>query len=127
MSALTISRHPPTRPRLVAVPDRRSDHPPRAGARGDLHLTRRGRLAVFLTVLVLAAVAFVVGRASAGAALSGPAPTVTVGSGDTLWSLARRAEPRADTRDAVERLARLNHLDASVPLRAGRVLQLPRR
>jgi LysM repeat protein len=52
--------------------------------------------------------------------------TVTVAPGDTLWSIAQRAEPGADVRAVVDRIRDLNGLGGdSIP--AGVALRVPTR
>ncbi len=58
---------------------------------------------------------------------SGPSPVVgevTVGQGDSLWSIAQEAEPGADPRSVVEQIKQLNALEGEsiVP---GAVLKVP--
>lgn len=49
---------------------------------------------------------------------------VTVGPGDSLWSIARHAQPGADARSVVDQIRRLNRLTSdSIPV--GLVLQVP--
>ncbi len=65
-------------------------------------------------------------RAASGAGTStqvGSATSVTVRSGDTLWSIATRVAPAQDPRAEVDTLRRVNHL-AGVGLEPGQVLQL---
>lgn len=50
--------------------------------------------------------------------------SITVGAGDTLWSLAERVDPDADPRDVIAAIMILNDLDSSA-LQAGQVLLLP--
>jgi LysM repeat protein len=68
-----------------------------------------------------------VARLSAGSAASVPAApvgsTVTVEPGDTLWSIAQRAEPKSDPRLVVDHLRKVNHLD-SVVLSPGQTLKV---
>ncbi|MGI8762152.1 MAG: LysM peptidoglycan-binding domain-containing protein [Jatrophihabitantaceae bacterium] len=117
---------PPARPRddhctTVAVlfaPGERSVATP-------LRLTRRGIRVVALTVALLAAALVAIAWASApGARPAGaPAPaSVTVRSGDTLWSIATRVAPDRDPRAEVADLQRRNHLD-SVALHPGQILR----
>lgn len=90
-----------------------------------MRLTCRGRAVLILlsaAMLVTALVAVVSPIAQA----AGPAAerTVVVRSGETLWGIARRADPRTDPRDAVLELQQVNHLvDASI--QPGQVLRLP--
>lgn len=92
-----------------------------------LRLTRRGLVvAVLLTVLVAASL-LLVARLSAGSAPSTPAlpagSTITVQPGDTLWSIAQRAEPHSDPRLVVDQLRKANHLN-SVVLSPGQTLKV---
>jgi nucleoid-associated protein YgaU len=93
-----------------------------------VRITRRGRLAVTLTILaMLGAVAFTAARSSPGDPAPGrpPAGSVVVQPGDTLWGVAVRADPRADPRVTIERIVELNGMpDATV--RPGQRLRLPR-
>lgn len=94
---------------------------------GELRLTPRGR-GVLRAVGVLLAVAALLsgGRAVADA----PAPAVsvdsyTVGSGETLWSIASGLTAQGeDVRDAVDRLADLNGMAGSA-LTAGQQILVP--
>ena len=91
-----------------------------------VRLTRRGRLVVVLTLLVVAVVGFSMGRVSSQAA--GPAqplPTVTVQPGETLWQIATRVAPHADPRAMVLQLETLNHLRGAAVM-SGQRLLLPR-
>lgn len=93
---------------------------------GVLRLTRRGRLVVVCGVLaLLLAVGFTLGRVSASSAAPTRSPlTATVRVGDTLWSLATRAQPRRDPRTVVAQLRAINHLPSD-RLEAGQQLALP--
>lgn len=98
-------------------------------ARRPLRLTLRGR-AVFAALAaapLLAGLLFasVTTPASAGNE-SGVASftTVTVESGDSLWSIAERVAPAADPREVVSELKRLNALEDSA-LVAGQSLAIP--
>ena len=104
---------------------------PRPAPVGTLHLTARGRRVITALALVLAlAVGLVGGRAMASGPVAGPAEGIavdvyTVGSGETLWSIAASlVEPGADVRDAVDGLVRLNELP-STALAAGQQLLVP--
>ena len=79
------------------------------------------KFAILLVVAILLAV--LLARAVHGAALAGPT-TVTVQPGDTLWSIAATRYPDADTRDMVERIRQVNHMDSTL-LVPGRHLTLP--
>ncbi len=102
-----------------------------AVARRGIHLTGRGRVLLVLVLAALLLGAFAIGRsASSQATTTVATPTaapvqVTVRSGDTLWTLARRLAPGRDTRDVVDQLRRLNHLSSASDLKAGQQLLLP--
>ena len=93
-----------------------------------LRLTRRGRLAVVLGVLVLLVVGLSLGGSTSGqASRSGPvrAPhTVTVAPGESLWALAQRIAPGMDPRLVVTQIEALNHL-AGPQVLAGQQLLVP--
>jgi LysM repeat protein len=95
--------------------------------RAHVRLTRRGRAVVILLVLLLAGVAVLLAApASQAADPAGPAPTVVVRSGDTLWSIATRYAPGGDPFATIDEIRRLNGLTGyTVPV--GVRLTLPRR
>ena len=97
-------------------------------AEPPLRLTRRGRAVVLVLLAVLASVASAVLFTTASRAddpPAGPAPTIVVQPGDTLWSVATRVMPGRDGRDAVAELRRANGLRGS-ELQPGALLILPR-
>ena len=105
-----------------------------ATPRTRLRLTVRGRrllaLAAALPVVVALAWA-VLGGGSALASFETGAPTasfetVTVSTGDTLWSIAEEIAPRADPRDVVDALASLNAV-GDAALQVGQKLAVPAR
>ena len=56
---------------------------------GELRLTRRGRLAIFLTTLtLLLAASLALGASAVGTDEAQPTEVVMVGTGDTLWGIA---------------------------------------
>jgi LysM repeat protein len=87
----------------------------------NYRMGRWARLAVTTTVLVAAALLTV-------SLLSGPAPRrmvdVTVGPGDTLWSIATAQSPDRDPRAVISEIEQLNGLDGDV-LHVGVVLRVP--
>ena len=101
---------------------------PAAPARPAVRLTRRGRLLVTLTLLLVAVAAAVLltGGASALAGTDRPVTheQVTVLPGQTLWEIAQRAAPAADPRDTVQAILDLNGLQTS-QVQAGTALLLP--
>jgi Tfp pilus assembly protein FimV len=94
-----------------------------------LRLTRRGRVAALVLLVLVASLASAVLFTTASRAdnpPAGPAPTVVVQPGDTLWGIAARALPRRNNQDAVAELRDLNHLPG-YDIQPGDVLTLPRR
>jgi nucleoid-associated protein YgaU len=93
-----------------------------------LRLTHRGVVVVSTAVAVLAAALIGLAWLSAPSGASGPpaataaSDTVTVQSGDTLWSIATRVAPRRDPRAEVAALQEINHLDGAA-LVPGQVLR----
>ncbi len=85
---------------------------------------RMGRWArLALTLTVLATIAVVTVSLVAGSAPQ-PMVDVTVGPGDTLWSIATHAAPDRDPRDVIEEIKALNDVPGSV-LPVGVVLRVP--
>lgn len=84
---------------------------------GAVRLTRRGRLALttsFLVVLLAAFTAF--GAASVATGEAGepvPTQTVMVGSGDTLWGIASAVAAPGETREVMHQIQQLNALSSS--------------
>ncbi len=93
-----------------------------------IRLTRRGRLVLLALLLLLAGAVGVLVAASTGeaAAPPGPAPTVVVQPGDTLWSIATHYAPGPDPFGTIERIRQLNDLDGYT-VHAGQRLVLPPR
>jgi Tfp pilus assembly protein FimV len=79
-----------------------------------MRLTRRGRGALCAVAVVLGACLLFVSHLSLGASAGTPSPAgagvVTVGPGDTLWSIASRIAPGDDPRAVVAALRVVNHL-----------------
>jgi hypothetical protein len=95
-----------------------------------LHITRRGRLAVFVAVAVavLATVLAVV-LSGGGAVASGTAGDVhfqhvTVAAGENLWQVAEDVAPTADPRDVIADIQQLNNLETTQVL-PGQSLAIP--
>ncbi len=95
---------------------------------GSVRLTRRGRLLVVLSVLVLLVVGFSIGGHVSSQAASSTgiqhAHTVTVQPGESLWAVAVRIAPHADPRLVVARIAQINHLPGA-EVYAGQQLVVP--
>ena len=96
--------------------------------RSAVRLTRRGRLVVFLTsLLVVLGVAFMLAGGAVGTDAAGePAPTqvVQVAPGDTLWAIASDIATDGDVRSMMTRIERLNALETA-SLSAGQKLRVP--
>ena len=96
-----------------------------------LRLTRRGRIAVAVTTVLLVAVLSLIAAMSAEATNQAPARTaqgltqVIVRPGQSLWSVAENADPGADTRVVIQQIAELNGLTGSAVF-AGQRLWVPR-
>jgi LysM repeat protein len=94
--------------------------------RPGVRLTRRGRAVAIALALLLAAVAvLLVAQASQAAAPAGPAATVVVRPGDTLWSIAARYAPGRDPFGAIDEIRRLNGI-SDYTVHPGQRLTLPR-
>ncbi len=88
--------------------------------------TRYAAFAVF-AVLVAAIVLFIPGlsaQASRGNPETPATSVVTVNEGDSLWTVAQRSMPHADTRSAVIELRKANNLRVS-DLAVGQQLKVP--
>jgi hypothetical protein len=102
--------------------------PATSRARSTVRLTRRGRLAVFLTSLFLVlGVAIMLAGGAVGTGSAGepiPIEVVTVAPGDTLWDIASEVASDGDVRAAMNEIERLNALE-STGLAAGQKLRVP--
>ncbi len=99
---------------VISIP---TAHP----ARTRLRLTERGRRMLAFLAALPAAVALATRE---GGAPVGLFETVTVQSGDSLWSIATRIAPGADPRDVVDAIGRLNALDGGM-ITPGQELAIP--
>jgi LysM repeat protein len=91
-----------------------------------IRLTRRGRVVLFTFLLgVAGGLASLAAAPGQAADPPGPAPTVIVQPGDTLWGIATRHAGRQGRDATVEDIRRLNHLDG-YSIDAGQRLILPR-
>jgi nucleoid-associated protein YgaU len=137
-----LAAGPPRRDaQVIALADYRAQPRPapgaqrRPGAPAPLRLTRRGRIAAAAAAALLAGGLSLAAAAAAQAAGHAVAPglgapgraltRVTVRPGDSLWSLAERADPGADPRLVIQQIIRLNRLGGDTVL-AGERLWAPR-
>jgi hypothetical protein len=109
-----------SRPQLVSVPC--GDTLPQ-GPSAPLRLTRAGRLAVTLTVLVAAVVASIA-LLSGGASATVVDHSTTVQRGQTLSEVASQQLPGLPVADAVARIQVANDLTSS-EVHAGQTLLIP--
>ncbi|MDY0909260.1 LysM peptidoglycan-binding domain-containing protein [Microbacterium sp. CFBP9034] len=97
-----------------------------------LRMTVRGRRVLASLAALPAVIAVGIAVISGGSALASrdagaPADsftTITVSSGESLWSIAESVAPHDDPRDVVDAIVRLNALD-SVTVQAGQSLSIP--
>ncbi|WP_218220255.1 LysM peptidoglycan-binding domain-containing protein [Nesterenkonia sp. Act20] len=121
----------------VSTPAARVTEPhSHASSAGALHLTRRGRF-LLLGLPTLAALAFLIlgammlatsllnqAQASSAEAPGVEAQVITVGAGDTLWSVANAVESEERTQVLIGQIAELNDLSSS-ELSPGQELFVP--
>ena len=97
-------------------------------ARSTVRLTRRGRLVVFVTSLLLVlGVAIMLAGGAVGTGSAGetaPTEIVQVAPGDTLWDIASDLATDGDVRSVMTEIERLNALE-SASLSAGQKLRVP--
>jgi Tfp pilus assembly protein FimV len=112
----------------MAVPSVLTVAPVRGRVRRErpaVRLTRRGRAAVLVLLLALAAVlAAFAAPASRAADPSGAAETAVVQPGDTLWSIAERRRPGRDPFGTIDAIRHLNGL-TDYTVHPGQRLRLP--
>jgi len=99
-----------------------------SGEQIGTRLTRRGRLVLVATVLVLAFAAFMVLSApalSSGEAHHAAPNSVVVAAGETLWDIAQRIAPGQDPRDVIAEIVDLNALSDAGTIRVGQKLFVP--
>ena len=111
----------PARPQLVSLPT--GTAVPEVPAT-PLRITRAGRLALTLTVVV-AAVALAVALFSGGASATVIDHSTTVGTGQTLSEIATQQLPHLPMAEAVAQLQIANDLTGS-DIHAGQTLLIPR-
>ena len=124
----TIASRIPSTPRTTARPRPAARPSARPASRGQLRLTRRGRVVMTLLLLGLvlgAAVLFggtSVATGDAGATV--PTRTVVVGEGDTLWDIAGEVAAPGEVREMVHQIEKLNSLPGPA-LEVGQQLAVP--
>src|SRR5699024_5787716 len=113
----------PARASRPSGPRRSRRHQP------PLRLTRRGRWAVFvLAVALLLGALIALGPSVVATGQSGepvPTRTVTVQPGQTMWDIARHADPSGDIRQRVHEIATLNSLPSAGELEVGQEIAVP--
>lgn len=124
------------RPASAKAADAKAAGARAAGAKTPLRLTRRGRAVVAVFAVILATVVItliamaVAGGAQAanhgraGAGYQGMRQIV-VRPGQTLWTIASRAEPSADPRLVISQIMTANSLSTTV-VQAGQLLWVPK-
>ena len=111
----------PARPQLVSLPTGKAV---RQAPATPLRITRAGRLALTLTVVV-AAVALAVALFSGGASATVIDHSTTVRPGQTLSEIATQQLPQLSMAEAVAQLQVANNLTGS-DVHAGQTLLIPR-
>jgi hypothetical protein len=119
------------RPRPGAIPSGTRSRA--AASPSHPRLTRRGRVVVAVLATLVAGGLCVAGataaQATSGTAAShgnpGGAERIVVQPGDTLWSIAKTADPGADTQTVVQEMLQVNRL-AGPDLSPGQRLWVPR-
>jgi hypothetical protein len=133
----TPVRSTPVRPAPARPgPARPASAPARRPAPGPVRLTRRGRLVAGALIVVAAAAAalllsLLLGGGALAASHGSPGAgyqglrQVVVQPGETLWSLAARADPSADPRTVIPQIMSANSLTSST-IYPGEQLWVPR-
>lgn len=102
---------------------------PRGAAQPRLRLTRRGRI-VFTTLAAapLVVIALILGLnggvATATNTTGSPVGVVTVGAGESLWSIASEVSPQSDPREFIAEVLEFNEL-TSTDVFPGQQLAIP--
>lgn len=88
---------------------------------------RQRRLAVAVASALVVAIALVIylGSTAYGGTGGGAPETVTVRSGDTVWSIAASHSEGGDLRERVDAIVSANHLATGAALRPGQTLVVP--
>jgi hypothetical protein len=94
-----------------------------------VRLTRRGRLAMFIsTLLMLGVLGVVLGSTTVATDAPGapvPATMVTINPGQTLWDIAAQANPTGDIQVTVDDIMKLNSMSTGSSLHAGDTIAVP--
>jgi hypothetical protein len=123
MSAATVQPASGAKPpRIALVPQRAQAEPLQRRSAGTLRLTRRGRIVLTGFAAIVTAAFWLAAAAGAQAANHGASPRTVEGNlsqvvvrpGQTLWSIAVRAEPGGDPRVVVQRIVEINALSGQV-------------
>ena len=104
-----------------------------ATAAPPLRLTRRGRIVLVGFLVIVVGLIWLAAAGGASATGSGVSPgaqdkhlsQVVVEPGDSLWSIAVRAEPNADPRLVIQQITALNALPGG-DIAAGQQLLVPK-
>jgi LysM repeat protein len=130
----THPAHRPYREALALQPTVRVRHlslvpTPAFDEKKPVRLTRRGRLAMFLsTVLMLVVLGVVLGSTTVATDNPGapvPATMVAVQPGQTLWDIAAKANPTGDIQVTVDDIMKLNSIASGGHLQAGDSIAVP--
>jgi hypothetical protein len=120
------SRSRPTRP--IGLRSPRPGSPAVSESGPVLRLTRRGRLVVVCSVLMVAVGSVAVGggpAASTDVVHHPRTATVVVSPGETLWEIAQQVAPHADPRTTVAEIEQLNSLSDAGSILVGQPLTVP--
>jgi len=102
---------------------------PALDEKAPVRLTRRGRLAMFLsTVVMLGVLGVVLGSTTVATDEPGapvPASMVTIKPGQTLWDIAAKANPTGDIQVTVGDIMKLNSMATGSSLQAGDTIAVP--
>ncbi|MGH3343227.1 MAG: LysM peptidoglycan-binding domain-containing protein [Carbonactinosporaceae bacterium] len=100
---------------------------PSADRRAPVRLTRRGRVVVVCTGLVVLGTLLSAGGVGVATPERGsvqPYRVVTAEPGDTLWTIARRTAPGVDPRETIVRIMEFNALEGA-SLQVGQRIFVP--
>jgi hypothetical protein len=126
MSTMTMSPAYDVRPRPAS--ERAAERWSGAQRRGQVRLTRRGRLVVFLLALAFVlAMGILLGARSIATGEAGqdqPTRVVMVDEGETLWDIAAALAEDGEVRSMMHRIEQLNGLESGMLL-TGQELHVP--